>query len=107
MRACAGVASQFGDASGYAVGMIYRISRFRWRLAARQKFVIIKHGIRTLFQRGHEFCNCSDESTSAVEQIMFSVWWLLGAFVFGGYAGILLIALMMVARKSNARDLRL
>lgn len=35
---------------------------------------------------------------------MFSTWWLLFAFVAGGYAGMLLIALMLVARKTAARE---
>jgi len=32
---------------------------------------------------------------------MVSVWWLLWAFVGGGYAGMLLIALLIVARKAR------
>jgi hypothetical protein len=35
---------------------------------------------------------------------MVSVWWILWAFVVGGYAGMLLIALMVVARKTGVRD---
>jgi len=37
-------------------------------------------------------------------KIMVSVWWLLWAFVVGGYAGMLLIALVVVARKTGVRD---
>jgi len=36
--------------------------------------------------------------------IMVSAWWLLWAFVVGGYAGMLLVALIAVARKTAARD---
>lgn len=36
--------------------------------------------------------------------IMVSAWWLLWAFVVGGYAGMLLVALVAVARKNAARD---
>jgi hypothetical protein len=32
---------------------------------------------------------------------MVSAWWLVWAFVAGGYAGMLLIALMLVARKAR------
>jgi hypothetical protein len=32
---------------------------------------------------------------------MVSVWWLVWAFVMGGYAGMLLIALLVVARKTR------
>jgi hypothetical protein len=35
---------------------------------------------------------------------MVSAWWILWAFVVGGYAGMLLIALVMVARKTGVRD---
>lgn len=35
---------------------------------------------------------------------MFSVWWLLWAFVAGGYAGMLLISVVLVARKTAAED---
>jgi hypothetical protein len=34
--------------------------------------------------------------------IMVSIWWLLWAFVIGGYAGMLLISLLLVARKARA-----
>ena len=34
---------------------------------------------------------------------MFSVWWLIWAFVVGGYAGMLLISLMVIARRTRAR----
>jgi hypothetical protein len=33
---------------------------------------------------------------------MVSIWWLLWAFVIGGYAGMLLISLMLVARRVRA-----
>jgi hypothetical protein len=35
---------------------------------------------------------------------MVSAWWLLWAFVVGGYAGMLLVALVAVARKTAAND---
>jgi hypothetical protein len=35
---------------------------------------------------------------------MVSAWWLLWAFVVGGYAGMLLVALISVARKTAERD---
>ncbi len=35
---------------------------------------------------------------------MFSAWWLIWAFVAGGYAGMLLVAVMLVARKTAAED---
>jgi hypothetical protein len=31
---------------------------------------------------------------------MVSVWWLLWAFVVGGYAGMLVVALISIARKT-------
>lgn len=33
---------------------------------------------------------------------MVSAWWLVWAFVMGGYAGMLLIALVVIARKARA-----
>ena len=33
---------------------------------------------------------------------MVSAWWLLWAFVVGGYAGMLLISLLVIARKARA-----
>jgi hypothetical protein len=35
---------------------------------------------------------------------MFSAWWLLWAFVAGGYAGMLLISVVLVARKTAVED---
>jgi hypothetical protein len=35
-------------------------------------------------------------------EIMVSAWWIIWAFVIGGYAGMLLIALMVIARKAQA-----
>lgn len=32
---------------------------------------------------------------------MVSAWWLVWAFVMGGYAGMLLIALVVIARKAR------
>jgi RsiW-degrading membrane proteinase PrsW (M82 family) len=32
---------------------------------------------------------------------MVSVWWLIWAFVIGGYAGMLVIALIVVARRTG------
>jgi len=34
--------------------------------------------------------------------IMVSIWWLLWAFVIGGYSGMLLISLLLVARRASA-----
>jgi hypothetical protein len=34
---------------------------------------------------------------------MVSVWWILWAFVVGGYAGMLLIALAVIARRTRPR----
>jgi len=36
--------------------------------------------------------------------IMVSAWWLLWAFVVGGYVGMLLVALIAIARKTATRD---
>jgi hypothetical protein len=36
------------------------------------------------------------------ENDMVSAWWLVWAFVMGGYAGMLLIALVVIARKARA-----
>ena len=38
------------------------------------------------------------------DEIMVSAWWIVWAFVIGGYAGMLLIALLVVARKARAQD---
>jgi hypothetical protein len=35
---------------------------------------------------------------------MFSAWWLLWAFVVGAYAGMLLISVVLVARKTAVED---
>jgi hypothetical protein len=35
-------------------------------------------------------------------EIMVSVWWLIWAFVIGGYAGMLLISLLVLARRMRA-----
>jgi hypothetical protein len=34
---------------------------------------------------------------------MVSAWWLVWAFVVGGYAGMLVIALIVVARRSGSK----
>jgi hypothetical protein len=34
--------------------------------------------------------------------IMVSVWWIVWAFLIGGYAGMLLVALVVLARKVRA-----
>jgi hypothetical protein len=34
---------------------------------------------------------------------MVSAWWLVWAFVMGGYAGMLLIALVLIARRTRTR----
>ena len=57
----------------------------------------------------HEFCNAFRAASKVFanlspSKIMVSVWWLLWAFVVGGYAGMLLIALVVVARKTGVRD---
>jgi hypothetical protein len=48
---------------------------------------------------GQTFCV---NQTSSIK-IMVSAWWLLWAFVAGGYAGMLLVALIAIARKAPAR----
>jgi hypothetical protein len=58
---------------------------------------------------GHDSCTglrtaSNMFANSSSINIMISVWWLLWAFVVGGYAGMLLIALMVVARKTGVRD---
>ena len=35
-------------------------------------------------------------------KMMVSAWWIVWAFVIGGYVGMLLIALLLVARKARA-----
>jgi hypothetical protein len=35
---------------------------------------------------------------------MVSAWWIVWAFVIGGYAGMLLIALLLMARRDRAQD---
>jgi hypothetical protein len=34
--------------------------------------------------------------------IMVSIWWILWAFVIGGYSGMLLISLLLIARRTSA-----
>ena len=58
---------------------------------------------------GHDSCSaCLAAYTARFRarwiRIMVSVWWLLWAFIVGGYAGMLLIALLVVMRKPGARD---
>jgi hypothetical protein len=33
---------------------------------------------------------------------MVSIWWIIWAFLMGGYAGMLLISLLVLARKAKA-----
>jgi hypothetical protein len=35
-------------------------------------------------------------------RIMVSIWWIVWAFLIGGYAGMLLVALVVLARKVRA-----
>jgi len=35
---------------------------------------------------------------------MVSAWWIVWAFVAGGYAGMLLIALIVIARRARAQE---
>jgi hypothetical protein len=35
----------------------------------------------------------------ALFEIMVSIWWLIWAFVIGGYAGMLLISILVLARR--------
>jgi hypothetical protein len=35
--------------------------------------------------------------------IMVSIWWLLWAFVIGGYSGMLLISLLVIGRRARAQ----
>ena len=41
-------------------------------------------------------------SDKASFEIMVSIWWLIWAFVIGGYAGMLLISLLVLARRMRA-----
>ena len=36
--------------------------------------------------------------------MMVSAWWIVWAFVIGGYAGMLLIALLVIARRARTSD---
>ena len=36
-----------------------------------------------------------------IVEIMVSIWWLLLAFVVGGYLGMLLLALLVILRSNN------
>ena len=38
----------------------------------------------------------------ASAEIMVSIWWLVWAFVIGGYTGMLLISLLVLARRMRA-----
>ena len=40
--------------------------------------------------------------TDRASEIMVSIWWLVWAFILGGYAGMLLIALLVLARRMRA-----
>ena len=40
-------------------------------------------------------------SRIGLKSIMVSAWWVIWAFVVGGYTGMLLIALLIVARKAR------
>jgi len=33
---------------------------------------------------------------------MFSIWWVILAFVLGGYTGMLLVSLLVLARRTGA-----
>ena len=35
--------------------------------------------------------------------LTFSFWWIIWAFIVGGYAGMLLISLLVIARRTRAR----
>jgi hypothetical protein len=37
-------------------------------------------------------------------EVMVSAWWIVWAFVAGGYAGMLLIALIVIARRAHAHQ---
>ena len=39
-----------------------------------------------------------------MREIMVSAWWIVWAFVIGGYAGMLLIALLVIARRAHAQQ---
>ena len=38
----------------------------------------------------------------AFAEIMVPIWWVIGAFVLGGYTGMLLISLLVLARRMRA-----
>ena len=51
------------------------------------------------------FCTPAQPSCTfdkASFEIMVSIWWLIWAFVIGGYAGMLLISLLVLARRMRA-----
>lgn len=51
----------------------------------------------------YDWCEvrCAFSDTDRIE-IMVSAWWIIWAFIIGGYAGMLLLALLVVARKARA-----
>jgi len=55
------------------------------------------------FARGMSGTAARTQHTDSV-RIMVSAWWLIWAFIVGGYAGMLVVALMVVARKSTLPD---
>ncbi len=45
------------------------------------------------------------QARQSILAIMVSVWWLLWAFVIGGYSGMLLISLILIARQNEGIEL--
>jgi hypothetical protein len=59
----------------------------------------LRHG-SCIWRRGQE----NTHLRRGIRAIMVSIWWLLWAFVMGGYSGMLLISLLLVARRARTRS---
>jgi len=76
--------------------------------AETRLFCSTKQWVESLHFRGASLAFGMLRSTCALLikvsfAIMVSIWWLLWAFVVGGYSGMLLISLMLVARRTTVR----
>ena len=61
-------------------------------------------GLQAMRSKGHESCLWSTNASPRLFlkgsfRIMVSIWWIIWAFVIGGYAGMLLVSLLVLARK--------
>ena len=74
-------------------------------MSSRITTLIENNELRIACSPGHESCiwyTCAaglHSSTRPRSEIMVSIWWLIWAFVIGGYAGMLLISLLVLARR--------